>query len=525
MSDDVVLPGTGDTVAADEVASKKYQYVKPAWGPDDTINKVDTASGKALPVQVRSATGLIPIGEPTDAAATQTDTTSVSIVSILKQISKSIQLFVFGAGTAAAAQRVTLASDDPAVTAIGSTNSKLDTLHSDLATTLAGYVDGLEALVGTSNSSLSSILTALTSTIAGYVDGLETLVTSSNTKLDTIHSDLATTLSGLLTDLKGYTDQIEGYVDGLEALATSTNSKLDTLHTDLATLFPASLGTKTAANSLAVTLASDDAALASLGVMDDWDESDRAKVNPIVGQAGVAAGAGAVGATVQRVTLASDDPAVATLGATSGAAVITDANGTIQQYLRGLVKQWIAGTLVLGAGTNLIGKVKTKFIVAAAAAYTRPANTSGYTANDAVSNNATIGSVTAISLSLSDVNDDTVTLERIRIMSTDTGVAGKAFRVWLFNSDPTANSGVQGGDNAAWSQKQAGFIGSMSGTFRAFQDGSGAVCVPDEGSRIITTPVSGAKTIYALLQTLNDFSPSANSTTFTLTAEGFQGAA
>jgi hypothetical protein len=55
------------------------------------------------------------------------------------------------------------------------------------------------------------------------------------------------------------------------------------------------------------------AAAASLSVVDDWDESDRAKVNPIVGQAGVAAGAGAVGATTQRVTLASDDPAVAAL--------------------------------------------------------------------------------------------------------------------------------------------------------------------------------------------------------------------
>jgi hypothetical protein len=52
---------------------------------------------------------------------------------------------------------------------------------------------------------------------------------------------------------------------------------------------------------------------ASLSVVDDWDESDRAKVNPIVGQAGVAAGAGAVAATVQRVTLASDDPGVTSL--------------------------------------------------------------------------------------------------------------------------------------------------------------------------------------------------------------------
>lgn len=62
-----------------------------------------------------------------------------------------------------------------------------------------------------------------------------------------------------------------------------------------------------------VTLASDDPAVVSLAVLDDWDESDRAKVNIIVGQAGVTAGAGAVAANTQRVTLASDDPAVTAL--------------------------------------------------------------------------------------------------------------------------------------------------------------------------------------------------------------------
>ena len=62
------------------------------------------------------------------------------------------------------------------------------------------------------------------------------------------------------------------------------------------------------------TLASDDPAVASLAILDDWDETDRAKVNPIAGQAGVAAGAGAVSALTQRTTLASDDPAVASLG-------------------------------------------------------------------------------------------------------------------------------------------------------------------------------------------------------------------
>lgn len=67
-----------------------------------------------------------------------------------------------------------------------------------------------------------------------------------------------------------------------------------------------------------VTLASDDPVTTSVQIMDDWDESDRAKVNLIVGQAGVAAGAGAVGATTQRVTLASDDPLVTAVTASIG---------------------------------------------------------------------------------------------------------------------------------------------------------------------------------------------------------------
>lgn len=47
-------------------------------------------------------------------------------------------------------------------------------------------------------------------------------------------------------------------------------------------------------------------ALTALQVIDDWDETDRAKVNPIVAQAGVQAGSGVVTANTQRVVLATD---------------------------------------------------------------------------------------------------------------------------------------------------------------------------------------------------------------------------
>jgi hypothetical protein len=71
-------------------------------------------------------------------------------------------------------------------------------------------------------------------------------------------------------------------------------------------------GASTAANQTTQTTHLSNIAT-SLAILDDFDETDRCKVNIIVGQAGAAGGAGAVGATVQRVTLASDDPAVASL--------------------------------------------------------------------------------------------------------------------------------------------------------------------------------------------------------------------
>lgn len=66
-------------------------------------------------------------------------------------------------------------------------------------------------------------------------------------------------------------------------------------------------GVATAANQTTgnASLAS---AVTALQIVDDWDESDRAKVNLIVGQAGIAAGTGVDGATVPRVSLATDVP-------------------------------------------------------------------------------------------------------------------------------------------------------------------------------------------------------------------------
>src|SRR5262249_23777107 len=110
---------------------------------------------------------------------------------------------------------------------------------------------------------------------------------------------------------------------------------------------------------------------------------------------------------------------------------------------------------------------------------TRPANTTAYAALDSISDNGTAGSVTALSATLSDTNDDPIFISEILIPPTDTGLAGKRIRAYLFNSDPTASSGVGAGDNAAYSQKKAGYIGSFSGILEAgFSDGTVGRLVP-----------------------------------------------
>lgn len=67
------------------------------------------------------------------------------------------------------------------------------------------------------------------------------------------------------------------------------------------------------ATKLKVTEASAADIKTALQIMDDWDESDRAKVNPIVGQAGVAANSGNKDAATQRVVVATDDVNVAAI--------------------------------------------------------------------------------------------------------------------------------------------------------------------------------------------------------------------
>lgn len=211
---------------------------------------------------------------------------------------------------------------------------------------------------------------ALSNEDAAFLDGLETAIASTNTKLDTVITALST-LDGHVDGLEGFTDGLEtaiaatntllttqaGYLDGVEAAIASTNTKLDTLATDI----------------VEATL-------------------------PV--GAGTAAAAG-------RTTLASDDPAVAALAGTApttAAKVITDAAGSVQQYLRGLI--YLA---ITAAGVN----VKPGFT--SAGIVTLQSNATGTTYN-------AFASQACVQLTL--VNDTGTDLE------IQFGATGSTFILW-----------------------------------------------------------------------------------------------
>lgn len=75
MSDNVAITaGSGTTIAADDIGGVKFQRVKVTFGPDGTAADVDVASGKALPVQLRSSAGSdLLAGEYETVAASATD--------------------------------------------------------------------------------------------------------------------------------------------------------------------------------------------------------------------------------------------------------------------------------------------------------------------------------------------------------------------------------------------------------------------------------------------------------------------
>lgn len=212
--------------------------------------------------------------------------------------------------------------------------------------------------------------------------------------------------------------------------------------------------------------------------------------------------------------------AATALGSTSGAAVTTDANGAIQQYLRGLVKQWTAGTLVLGAGTNLIGTVQSPIspvVTNPTSVLTRPADTTAYSQNDLIANNTTAGSVTVPSFAIA-TSGGGACIGRVRLTTNKTsGWDATTFTMRLWTAAPTYTNG----DNAAYAVATgaAGFLASFSVTLSQFADGASGVGAPAVGNNVCPKLASGTSIYWDLQYTGSASLTPASGQTFTATPE------
>jgi len=227
--------------------------------------------------------------------------------------------------------------------------------------------------------SLSAVLAALQgagskdlSTVETAIDAVTTAVASLQTGAETLQD-----IIDAITGLQAASETLQSVIDEVELLRGASDKDFTTLETAVGTLQATILGSgskdlttlQTSLDAIKGALksvdtdelvtrvtdsagteinpAKEDGNLAAiktaLEVIDDWDDTDRAKVNLIVGQAGVAAGAGAADALTQRVTLASDDPAVVDLAAIEVLnTAIKNAVETIDNFIsgsRGLVTE------------------------------------------------------------------------------------------------------------------------------------------------------------------------------------------
>ncbi len=182
------------------------------------------------------------------------------------------------------------------------------------------------------------------------------------------------------------------------------------------------------------------------------------------------------------------------------------ASATELALLRGLLQSTIDATVTSGSlaapSTELvsvIGPVTTKVTVT----FNRPANTTAYTANDAVNDNATAGGGSSTELSWA-VAATRGTLRRVRVKKTDQTVATPTLRLWLY--DTVFASGA--GDNEAFVHPATDSIG--------FVDIAVTTAGTDDavGWANADIPFTGA-TLYGQLQTLSAFTP-ASGETFTV---------
>lgn len=156
-------------------------------------------------------------------------------------------------------------------------------------------------------------------------------------------------------------------------------------------------------------------------------------------------------------------------------------------------------------------------VIAPTDSFSRPGDTTSYTAGDAIANSTTAGSVTPLKFSMHGLGRSGI-IRRVRIYKSTTTTTAASFTLHLFDSTPTLNAG----DNGAFAVTSAmtGYLGSVAldmssgaeaGSSAGLADSSAAVAIP------ISKPIAGG-IVYGLMEAVGAYAPG-NAETFQLWLE------
>jgi len=169
--------------------------------------------------------------------------------------------------------------------------------------------------------------------------------------------------------------------------------------------------------------------------------------------------------------------------------------------------------------------------VVAAAAITRPADTTQYASGDLIANSTTAGSVGAFIFSLgAQMTAQTFLLRKLRLRKSSNVVTSALFRMHFFTENPFA-SAPAGGDNAALvlaASNIANYVGYIDVTvdkaiFNA-ADGAAGFGVPTEGAELaiqMAASVTTGFSLYGVLEARSTYTP-ASGEVFTATIEAYK---
>lgn len=141
----------------------------------------------------------------------------------------------------------------------------------------------------------------------------------------------------------------------------------------------------------------------------------------------------------------------------------------------------------------------------AAAAMTRPADTTAYASGDLLANSTTAGSVVPLEFTIGDGASGMIRRVRLRTSRTSGGTTNAMFRLHLYRAAPTPANG----DNGAFSTNQAAsYLGAFDVTVDSqFTDGAAGNGLPLAGSEIGFQLPAGTTSLRGLLEVRAAYTP------------------